>query len=667
MNQIDEKLRLLQPVLGDTKIQKLRQMYFFEDDFRQKRELENHIDLLLSRLVKKKVEEEITLPPPKKDLCNGELSLGDTHYLGRGLYPFSLTLKDINRHTGIFGSTGSGKTTLAKNLIRSLYTKGIPFLVFDWEKSYRDLSREFPELIVFTVGSDVSPLFLNFLELPPGIEQEEYMKSIIEIISEDYVGGIGADTMLLNYMDMAFQEKGRPFFEDLKEIVLREISNDMGKRGRLAGRSGLWKETVSRQISFLSKGASGKVINPRKHYPLERLFGKPIVLEFGNIKSVHDRKFFIHVILNWLSIYNQYQGIQSEQLKQALVFEEFHNIAMQGKEDNMVSTLFRESRKYGIGLIAIDQTPSEIPNAIFANINTKISFSLGTNRDAFSMAKAMNLERDHARFLGMLQTGEAIVNVKQRYPDPFLIRPPFTNQDENMPDEELRELMKQFAGEIREEFPDIGESHIPQLSQQSDISPLMPLEKVMLSDIMDRPLEGVDERTKRLGVHPSTIAGLHETLTDRGIIKTVSVDRKKLFELTDQGRIIAERAGIPLAKRETRGGVEHFYWIQRSVQFLKKLEFQPVCEVRGIDIVDTKTGIAIEVETGKSDIAANLLKLKKSGLSHLFMLSTHKHLAIKLNTMAQDFSSIQVLFVKDFLRLTREEIITPSYPTRTTK
>jgi hypothetical protein len=198
MMQIDEKLKILQPVIGNQKAKRLRQMYFLEDDFRERKEIEDHIDFLISKFAKKDIDDEIILPPPQKGLCDGDIDIGLVEYAGKKLYPFNLTLKDINRHAGVFGSTGSGKTAFAKNLIRKLQKKSIPFLIFDWEKSYRNLVNEFDDVQVFTVGSDINPMFLNFLTVPPGIKYDEYMKSIIAIISEDYIGGIGADTMLLN-------------------------------------------------------------------------------------------------------------------------------------------------------------------------------------------------------------------------------------------------------------------------------------------------------------------------------------------------------------------------------------------------------------------------------------------------------------------------------------
>jgi len=660
MFPIDEKLKLLKPVLGEKKVMSLRQMYLFEDDFREKKEIENYIDILLSQKVKTSLEDEIILPPPDIDICNGDIYIGQIEYLKKQLNPFYLKLQDINRHAGIFGSTGSGKTTFALNLIKQLHTKKIPFIIFDWETSYRQLVKQLPDVQIFTVGKDVSPFFLNFLTVPPGIDFEEYIKSVIAIISEDYIGGIGADTMLLNYMETAYLETKNPCFEDLKQIVLREITKDMGRGGKLSGRSGLWKESVSRQITFMSKGAAGKVINPRKHIPLEKLFDRPIVLEFGNLKSPYDRKFFIHLIINWLSIYKQSCGIISEQLKNVLIFEEFHNIAMAGKEDNMVSTLFREIRKYGIGLVAIDQTPSEVPNSIFSNMNVKVSFALGTNRDITAMAKAMNLKPGTTHYPGMLKTGEAIINVKQRHHDSFLIKPPYIDQSAIITDEDLKQAMEQLSDQLSLILPVQGPNRHFQSSQGNDNpSPhLDTLEKVVFTSIVDHPLDGVDKRTKRLGFHPTMMVKFHDSLIKKGIFKPIYMNRIKLFEITDHGRDVAQMHKIAIPKKETRGGLEHDYWIHQTLQFLRKQKFKPFTEKLGIDIVAFDDKLAIEIETGKSNIEKNLLKLNNSEvLSNCFMLATTKIAEQKIKKFQKQYPDIKFMNVKDFLKLSKNKII----------
>jgi hypothetical protein len=660
MIPVDEKLKLLRPVIGEKKIMQLRQMYLSEDDFREKKQIENYIDILISKKVKTTVDETITLPPPDRQICDGEIYAGQIQYLDKKINPFHLRLQDINRHVGIFGSTGSGKTTFALNLIKQLHSRKIPFIIFDWETSYRHLAKKFSDAQIFTVGKDINPFFLNFLTVPPGIDFEEYIKSVIAIISEDYIGGIGADTMLLNYMEMAYHETQHPCFEDLKQIVAREINGAKGKFGRLSGRSGLWKESVSRQITFMSKGAAGKVINPRQHYPLEKLFDRSIVLEFGNLKSPYDRKFFIHLILNWLSIYKQNSGIIPEQLKNVMIFEEFHNIAMTGKEDNMVSTLFREVRKYGVGLVAIDQTPSEISNSIFANMNVKVSFGLGTNRDINAMAKAMNLKQGTVHYPGMLKTGEAIINVAQRHYDSFLIKPPFVSQPANIDDEALKLAMQQLSDQIRLISPLQSPNSTFQSSQNNEtLSPTLGvIEKLVFTSIVDHPLDGVDKRTKRLGLHPSEMVKHHDSLIQKDIIKPVYVNRIKLFEITEHGKTIADLHKIAIPKKKTRGGLEHDYWINQTLEFLRKQKFEPVCEKFDIDIVSLNEKIGIEVETGKSNIEANLLKLKNLNvLTHCYMLATNKIAEQKIKKFQPSFPDIKIMTVQKFLKLRRAQII----------
>jgi|GEM_PF-890146 len=664
MQGIDSKLKLLKPVLGTQKCMKLRMMYHFEDDFRQKREIENRIDLLISKLVKTQIDDQIILPPPNKEACKGDINIGTVEYLDRKICSFDLKLKDLNRHVGIFGSTGSGKTTQAKHILSQLHKKDVPFMIIDWETSYRNLTKkQYPDLEVFTVGKDIHPLHLNILEVPPGITKDEYAKSLISLIAEDYLSGAGSDTMFLNYIQTAYLENEKPCFDDLKEIILREIKKDMKGTGRLAGRSGLWKETVQRIVNFLSIGASGNVLNSRTSYPLHKLFEKNVVLEFGGIQSPRDRKFFIHCIINWMFLYLQHHGIESEKLKNCIIMEEFHNISMRGNEDNLVSLMFRQIRKYGVSLIAIDQTPSEIPNAIYANMNTKISFTLGTAKDIAAISKAMNMNPRHANYLGMLKTGQAIINTRQRYPDPFLLQIPFIKEDERVWDSELQSLMLKFSGELSRFQTSQGLDDAFKTNQTNQDAytspPLAPLEKVMLTNIVERPIDSMNDRTKSLGLHPSETVRLQESLTDKGYITTIYIDRKKMIQLTDTGKDACKVANIIVPKRKTRGGIEHYYWIKETRQLLKNIKFQPVLEHLDIDIADPTQKLAIEVETGKSSIIKNLLKLQNSRFTRRFMLATNKAAEFKIKQRALDFPEITAMHVKDFLKLSKSQILNP--------
>ena len=78
---------------------------------------------------------------------------------------------------------------------------------------------------------------------------------------------------------------------------------------------------------------------------------------------------------------------------------------------NIFSTIAREGRKFGVGLVAITQLPSLIPRDVLANMNTKII--LGTEmkpeRMAIIESAAQDLSEDD-RTIASLDRGEAIVS-----------------------------------------------------------------------------------------------------------------------------------------------------------------------------------------------------------------------------------------------------------------
>jgi hypothetical protein len=670
---ITEKLRALEPIIGAKKAQSLRLMYHMEDDYREKKQIEAHIDFMLSQHVSPELTQDIVLPPPKSVDCSGEIPLGQVKYLDKGLYPCALDLKAINRHVFIAGATGSGKTTLARHIIRELHTRKLPFLIVDWEKSYRNLCCEFDDVEVITVGQDINPLYLNPLVRPPGIETEEYIKSLLALMAEDYLSGAGSDTVLMECMIKAYEQHTQPTFENLKQIVLKHTSKGGGARGRRM----LWDQTVERIISFLSRGAIGQVLGTKKHYPLEKLFTRNVVLEMGGVESPRDRKFITHVILNWLHLWTRFHGIHAEQLNQVVVFEEFHNITLKSKEDNLISNMFRESRKYGIGIIAIDQTPSEIPNAIFANANSKISFGLSTNQDIKAMAGAMNMPSFTHNYFSMLKTGEAIIHVNQRSPDPFVITVPLHENDKtslNIADSELQSRMLPYSAIYELELSLSDEQNPSRPSQTSDTPPPQaektppkttrndhlsfdPIEKLFFTDIAAHPFDGIDKRTKRLGLHPEVITALHQSHCRKGSLSAVTVDGRKLLDLTDQGKQLCEQNGVKVKRSKGRGGVEHTYWQHETVQSLQKQGFQPVMEMQDIDIVDPDMSLAIEIETGKSDIKKNLDKLNGSGFVHVIMLATSPEALAKIKSLASVYPSVRVMGCKEFRKLTKRDIL----------
>ena len=178
MEDVKTTLRKLKPFIGK-KADRLWIRYS-TGDRREKEEWMQVINLLSEKYKIDTMEESVTLPPPVKEECTGDIVIGDTRYLNQPSQRFGLNLPELTRHMGIFGSTGTGKTTLAKNILRELAKRNIPFIVFDWERNYRDLLKENKAVKIFTIGTDISPFYFNYLKMPKGISYKEYVKNVVE-------------------------------------------------------------------------------------------------------------------------------------------------------------------------------------------------------------------------------------------------------------------------------------------------------------------------------------------------------------------------------------------------------------------------------------------------------------------------------------------------------
>ena len=343
--------------------------------------------------------------------------------------------------------------------------------------------------------------------------------------------------------------------------------------------------------------------------------------------------------------------------------QEFHNITIKGREDPLIDPLFREIRKYGVGLMVMDQTPSQIPNSVFANINTKIALSLSTSQDIYAMAKAMNLHQDQARYLGMLPTGKAIVAVKQSLSDPLLVSIPYTETSSFLGDEELKSLISKVSKDSHIKIDGDGKTADSQASQSTDTSPppseivIDSIERIVLTDIIDKPYEGVDKRGKRLGLHPSLMKEITSSLAKKGILRPVIIDNKKMFEIRKEHYETLYHAGIEPPKIKGKGSLEHNYIVKMIYDHLLKLGLQPEVEVEEIDLVVRSPSplLAVEVETGKSQPYKSQYKLIRSGFKHKYMIATRRDTLLRLQENIKH-SEVKLLFWKDFLKLNKNNL-----------
>jgi hypothetical protein len=501
--QVRELCRKLKPLLGP-KVEQLYQAYLAEDQA-GKEQIEAYLELLAAKHLPSTVDkEQPALVPPPRELASGDYPVGQILYAGKPLYPFSLREDEWIQHVGIFGRSGAGKTHLGFLLLRELLRKGKPVLVFDWKRNYRDLLSlpEFKGLEVYTIGRGISPLTFNPLIPPPGTQPKTWLKKLNEVIAHAYMLGNGVLYLLQQTLDELYEETGVysgqvtrwPTFQDLLTKA-----RQLNLRGREAG----WLSSTLRALASLCFGDMGDLVNQRQANSPEALLNKAVILELDALTQ-QDKVFFASALLLWIHHRRMAEG-QRETFRGSVLIEEAHHVLSDERRSlvggqSVMEIAFREIREFGVGIVCLDQHPSQISLPALGNTYTTICLNLKHSKDVNVMGQCMLLSDEERDLLGSLEVGQAVVKLQGRIPQAFVIQiPDFEVHKGEVTDEDVRRRMEPVLS-----------SRLPQVSQelreaqpfgQPPAEALLPgLELQFLKDVDTYPDIGIAARYKRLGI-----------------------------------------------------------------------------------------------------------------------------------------------------------------------
>jgi hypothetical protein len=361
-----------------------------------------------------------------------------------------------------------------------------------------------------------------------------------------------------------------------------------------------------------------------------------------------------------------------------IVLEEAHNLLLKKATDSTESVLetsIRMVRQYGLGYVFVDQSASLLSKVAFANSYATIALSQKLRSDVQIIAGAMNLTDEQKQALNTLPVGTAVVRLADEYPEPFVVkirRCPIREgciSDKTIrakwgryySDSTLNSSIQSSKGAVPAiSAPDNKEkdkrnnlnmnehTHPPspresqdredKSTQSSDSKPEPPNQRLnreeirFLADVATRPLSTTVSRYQRLNLSRRRGNAIRQHLAAAGIIKAVTIATRSgqvvLYELTDLGRTVCSSAHIEIGPRP-RESLEHRYWVAQTAKYFEKQGYDVTREhpVKGngaIDILAQRHGTraAVEVETGKSSITANLAKTKDAGFDKIVFVAT---------------------------------------------
>ena len=366
------------------------------------------------------------------------IHLGNVVQRGRVLekVPFDLNRKSISKHVFIAGVTGSGKTTTCHRLLEEAE---MPFMVIEPAKTeYRTLINHpnFRDVTVFTLGNEtVAPFRLNPFEIVEG----ENISSHIDMIKATFTAAFPMEgsmpQMLEEAIYLSYEKKGwdiennrhkriaDPFHTDEPCYpVISDLLNNMSEvvKAKNFGdrmQSEYLGSLVSR-LSNLTVGAKGRMLNCDRSIDFSYLADHNVILELEDLKNPEDKSLFMGFILSRLSAVIKNKHKQNPNYKHVTLVEEAHRLLSKveygdsGSKKTSVETftdLLAEVRKYGEGLIIVDQIPNKLAPDVLKNTNTKIVHRIFARDDKEAIGDTMMMDDKQKEFLSSLPIGHTII------------------------------------------------------------------------------------------------------------------------------------------------------------------------------------------------------------------------------------------------------------------
>jgi len=650
---VDEELfRKAEPLLGERKARQLWLAARTDPEFA--RDIEAYLAVLVSeKLGSNYRERELLLPPPPGELAAGEYMLGNIVYGGQELHPFALRTAEIARHVGIYGSSGSGKSNALMLLCRELLKNNIPWVLFDWKRTARDMTATEwgRDITVFTVARRVSPLYFNPLQMPPNVSPDTWLRFVIQEISVAYYVGFGVANLLSRAFKDSYLKYGVyeayarnqtpekwPTFIDAYHWMQ---SQDF--RGRMA----LWKDSADRCLYILTEPELRDVVNVRKPVPLERLLTRPAILEFEALPHP-DKRFVIGTMLKYLQMYDLFnRSKEARILRSVIIIEEGHNIVSGGYsagEEPEVEKMFREFRESGRGLVILDQNPSKIPVPILGNTAVQFALNLKHEEDLSTCRATMLLTTEQKTQLGRLPVGYAVVKLQDRHPDPFLIKFPLcprttvTDADllaryGSQPEPDRTPEPQIFAESVFEfpagdKLPSQGENKEKKgmVVRADAVRRLEKRMREMLKYVMEKPEANYRTLCKLSGLVGNMADRTRAELVARGFMEEGDVagphGPEKRFKVTNAGKRWLE----PRATKRF-GGTAHQQILADLAEQLTEQGWTVELERslgagKKVDLHVERDGrkVAVEVETGsaREGMLSNIKKCVESGYQQVW-------------------------------------------------
>jgi len=363
--------------------------------------------------------------------------------------------KLIQRSSGIFGATGSGKSFLTRMLLAGLIDRNrASVLVYDMHNEYglddtasdtgenvRGLRSAFGAARVQVVGVGASAAIRGSMpDFNLVLGYRDILPEDVELLSQELNLKETTPTVLEALVQTFGRDKWFQAFKEMRRGAL--VEGEDGKKVPAPDSVAFW----ANQHGVNLMAAEGL------HDKLRRLFNRPyiienppsdsiqavmealkkgkhIVLSFGGFESDLDYLLISNLLTRriraeWEKLTNQFRGGKgTEPRPLVIVVEEAHKLLnREMAAQTTFSTIAREMRKYYVTLLVIDQRPSQIYDEVMSQLGTRVCGWLGDEDDIHAALSGLAGREALRGMLARLQPKEEALLLGWGVPMPILVR-----------------------------------------------------------------------------------------------------------------------------------------------------------------------------------------------------------------------------------------------------
>ncbi len=341
--------------------------------------------------------------------------------------------KLVERPSGIFGQTGTGKSVLTRLILFGIIRSDIASaLVFDMHDEYADEKHDkpgIPGLRDLFDSTRVKVFSLDERNTRASYHIKIGMNQIdpadIELLRDELnLSDTFSSTTYLLYKHFGDQWLSR----------LLQMDSDTTKE--FVAASGAHEgavDALKRKLAYLE--ARPYILQSSKTDPVRDIVehlrqGRHVIIQFGRFHELRDYMLVTNLLTR--RIHSEYTERAQERDSQpgmssdrpvTVVLEEAHKfLSPSAARQSIFGTIAREMRKFGVSLMVVDQRPSQIDSEVMSQLATRISGLLTDENDIAAVLSGTGDRSSLRSMLASLEPSQQCLVVGHAIPMPMIVR-----------------------------------------------------------------------------------------------------------------------------------------------------------------------------------------------------------------------------------------------------